>query len=214
MAAHHAFSLATNIPVYFCDPGSPWQRGSNENTNGPEIAAVLSQSSDLPHSRNDLDAVAAELNSRPRKTLGWGNPAECRARQLSSWRQPVDHCVLRPPGIPHRRGPSVVCLARRQTRPRGRPLQSCWRQVPVPPLRRTEGTGRFASELIDSVFTHRCWTPSRPQLQARPSKILGRPAVFCRRSAASGLSSCLAITQYNRAPHSRVIPGTGKACEP
>lgn len=84
MAAHHAFSLATNIPVYFCDPGSPWQRGSNENTNGL-LRQYFPKGSDLSrHSRNDLDAVAAELNSRPRKTLGWETPAECLAKLLAT----------------------------------------------------------------------------------------------------------------------------------
>jgi IS30 family transposase len=76
--AHHAtFTLATNCRVYFCDPHSPWQRGSNENTNG-----LLRQY--FPRSRTnfrtisqaDLDAVARELNGRPRQTLNWHNPAD------------------------------------------------------------------------------------------------------------------------------------------
>ncbi len=84
MAAHRAFTIATDVPVYFCDPASPWQRGSNENTNGL-LRQYFPKGSDLSvHSREELDAVAAELNSRPRKTLGWETPAERLSKLLAA----------------------------------------------------------------------------------------------------------------------------------
>ena len=76
MARHTSFSLATGCPVYFCDPRSPWQRGSNENTNGL-LRQYFPKGTDFRTlSQAELDTVADELNSRPRKTLNWTTPGE------------------------------------------------------------------------------------------------------------------------------------------
>lgn len=76
MARHHSFTLATDVQVYFCDPRSPWQRGSNENTNGL-LRQYLSRGTDLSRiSQSQLDAIASRLNQRPRKTLDFETPAD------------------------------------------------------------------------------------------------------------------------------------------
>jgi IS30 family transposase len=76
MAEHARFSIATGVPVYFCDPHSPWQRGSNENTNGL-LRQYLPRRTDFTAvTQSDLDRIAAELNDRPRQTLKWRTPCQ------------------------------------------------------------------------------------------------------------------------------------------
>ena len=76
MARHHEFTEATGIPVFFCEPHSPWQRPSNENTNGL-LRGYFPKSTDLyQHSPERLAEVEKELNERPRKTLGWDSPQQ------------------------------------------------------------------------------------------------------------------------------------------
>jgi IS30 family transposase len=82
MAEHRRFSLATDMQVYICDPQSPWQRGSNENTNGL-LRQYFPQGTDLAqHTQRHLDGVAKQMNQRPRKTLGFQAPAEAMAKVL------------------------------------------------------------------------------------------------------------------------------------
>jgi len=82
MADHKAFSMATDIPIYFAHPASPWERGSNENTNG-RLRRNLPKSSDLSqYSAHDLEMIANIHNHKPRKVLGWKTPAEVMAQAL------------------------------------------------------------------------------------------------------------------------------------
>jgi IS30 family transposase len=84
MTGHARIALATDLEIYFCDPHSPRQRGSNENTNGL-LRQYFPKGTDLSvHSRGHLDEVAAELNSRPRKTLGWKTPAQALDEVLAA----------------------------------------------------------------------------------------------------------------------------------
>jgi len=84
MANHRAIARATDLDIYFCDPHSPWQRGSNENTNGL-LRQYFPKSTDLKvYGEHYLDYVAAELNGRPRETLNWKTPAETLNELLST----------------------------------------------------------------------------------------------------------------------------------
>jgi IS30 family transposase len=90
MAKHKEFTVATDVKVYFCDPQSPWQRGSNENTNGL-LRQYFPKNADLAsYSQSDLNKVALRLNQRPRQTLGFQNPASKLQESVAS--------TLRPPG--------------------------------------------------------------------------------------------------------------------
>jgi IS30 family transposase len=84
LAAHKTLTVATQVQVYFCDPQSLWQRGTNENTNGL-LRQYFPHGTDLKnYTQADLNAVAQRLNSRPRKTLGYATPADKLAATVAS----------------------------------------------------------------------------------------------------------------------------------
>jgi IS30 family transposase len=83
MAQHHRFSVATEVAVYFCDPQSPWQRGTNENTNGL-LRQYFPDGTDLSvYTQQDLNRIARKLNTRPRKTLAFRTPAAILAEAVA-----------------------------------------------------------------------------------------------------------------------------------
>jgi IS30 family transposase len=87
MAQHARLRIDTGLEIYFCDPRSPWQRGTNENTNGL-LRQYFPKGTDLgKHAADDLAAVAHALNTRPRKTLGWQTPAEALDQFLRTTQQ-------------------------------------------------------------------------------------------------------------------------------
>ena len=82
MSQHAQFTINTGVQVYFCDPRSPWLRGSNENTNGLLRQYFPKGKSTAGYSQADLDAVADQLNGRPRQTLGWKTPSQTLEQAL------------------------------------------------------------------------------------------------------------------------------------
>jgi len=84
MAKHKDFTVATDVKVYFCDPQSPWQRGSNENTDGLLLQYFPKKTDLSDYSQSDLNKVALRLNQRPRQTLGFQTPASKLQESVAS----------------------------------------------------------------------------------------------------------------------------------
>ncbi len=109
MSRHDEFTRATGIPVYFCDPASPWQRGSNENTNGL-LRQYFPKGTDLSlYSAEDLAAVAAELNDRPRKILNRQTPAELSSTPIATHLTPCREEHWNPRPFVWRQGLGMGC---------------------------------------------------------------------------------------------------------
>ncbi len=130
MTHHHAFSIATGLPVSFCDPGAPWQRGSNEHTNGLLRQYFLKGTDLSVHSAEHLRDVAQELNGRPRTTLGWITPAAALDALLSA-KQPLwcddpenPRSVSEWRNLPSQQALTICLAPRRPAGPLGRFLQS------------------------------------------------------------------------------------------
>jgi hypothetical protein len=116
MAQHVDLRIDTGLQIYFCDPHSPWQRGTNENTNGL-LRQYFPKGTDLSvHSADDIAAVALTLYSRPRKALGWKTPAETLDQYLRGAKRFVATTVLSPPST--LRSPSASAAAKPACDPR------------------------------------------------------------------------------------------------
>jgi hypothetical protein len=215
MAAHAQIALDTGLDIYFCDPHSPWQRGSNENTNGL-LRQYFPKSTDLAvHDREHLDAAAAQLNSRPRKTLGWKTPAQALDEFLAAARHD-----------------QMVAAAGRRALPDGR--RAAYRAAPPAPrlLRIACGDGlrpaltpETSTALGDRNPRARpaaCPRPARgTRLPTPPGKVTTEDAIYQHccddpmnsggRSIRAGLGHCPADLLAPRSRLPLLVPRTPRA---
>jgi len=180
-AMHKAITTATGVPVYFCNPGSPWQRGSNENTNGL-LRQYFPKGPDLSrHGHKELDAVATALNSRPRKTLGWETPTERLSQLLATARQQSRVATIT--GIRHMPGPS------------GHPLLS------RPPIKVSDLELQLAAEVVPrnavplGLFDTSTARSCRDRLPLRRLLRTGAPTQHLQASLAGGIHDPSGRTQ-------------------